>query len=174
MNPEDLEYLLGLSQGDLITVENLITAMLMSSYNDAAYVLGSAYPELGYDGFIEQMNIKAQRVGMSNTHFANTMGFDNENNYSTANDLKKLVQLVLNNTYMMSIVQKTSEEIEYESIEEGIINTTIYSTNDLLTTNTYAKGLKTGYTEDAGLCLIGYFDAGSRATEPTSNDSADD
>lgn len=158
--PEYLEYGFGLVPGDQISVKSLIHTMLLSSYNDSAYVLGASYPNVGYEGFIEQMNIKAEHMGMENTHFANTMGFDDINNYSTANDLQKLIQVVLNNEYMMSIVQKTSETIEYTSIEEGEVSITVYSTNDLLVTNIYAKGLKTGYTKNAGLCLIGYFDAG--------------
>jgi D-alanyl-D-alanine carboxypeptidase (penicillin-binding protein 5/6) len=142
-----------LEQGDVITVENLLKMMLVSSYNDAAIVLAESF---GSEEFLSLMNEKASILGLSNTHFSNPCGFDNSDNYSTADDLRKLVSAFLEYPTLTDIVKNLSMRVEY--IRDGdTVTKTIYTTNSMLEEE-YVKGIKTGYTEDAGECLISLFE----------------
>lgn len=142
-----------LESGDVITVENLLKMMLVSSYNDGAIVLAES---IGSERFISLMNEKASMIGLSNTHFANPCGFDNAGNYSTADDLRKIVSVFLEYPSLTEIVDNLSVDVEY--IRDGdTVKKTIYTTNVMLEKE-YVKGIKTGYTEDAGRCLITLFE----------------
>lgn len=158
--PEDLVWELELEEGDTILVEEILEAMLISSYNDAAYALANS---LDYTTFIEQMNNKAKALGMNNTHFDNPAGWDSPNNYSTAKDLTKLVTAVLNNQTILDITQKSSSKVTWRSNGE-VITKNIYTTNQLLNVNPYNIGLKTGITDQAKQCFIGYFEYDQQKT----------
>ncbi len=154
--PEDLDWTLELKQGDRIKIDYLLKAMLLSSYNDAAIVLANAYPNGGYDSFIKAMNSKAQSLRMKDSMFSNPAGLDNEMNYSTAQDVGKLVSAVLNYKYIVDLSSKGSANISWSSGEE-LKSQIVYSTNQLYGVNPYIKGLKTGITKNAGQCFVGYF-----------------
>jgi len=154
--PEDLDWKLELKQGDRIKIDYLLKAMLLSSYNDCAYILANAYPYGGYDGFIKAMNSKAKSLRLTDTMFNNPAGLDNEMNYSTAQDVGKIVSSVLMNEYILDITGKSSLIISWNEGEE-LKSKTIFTTNQLYGVNPYIKGLKTGITDNAGQCFVGYF-----------------
>ncbi|MFA5622731.1 MAG: hypothetical protein WC981_00670 [Candidatus Dojkabacteria bacterium] len=154
--PEDLDWVLELKEGDRIKIDYLLKAMLLSSYNDTAIVLANAYPNGGYDSFIKAMNSKAQSLRMKDSMFSNPAGLDNEMNYSTAQDVGKLVSAVLNYKYIIDLASKGSVNISWTSGEE-LKSEVLYTTNQLYGMNAYIKGLKTGITKDAGQCFVGYF-----------------
>jgi len=154
--PENLDWKLELQQGDIVKVDVLLKSMLLSSFNDTAYILANAYPNGGYNGFIRAMNSKAKALRMEDSMFSNPAGLDNEKNYSTARDVGKLVSASLNYKYILEITSKASTNISWSSQGE-LKSKTIYSTNQLYGVNPYSKGLKTGITEDAGQCFVGYF-----------------
>lgn len=153
----EIEHVIGFQEGDRVKVAGLLNSMLVASYNDAAYVLAYMYPEGSYDGFIAEMNSRAKVLEMDSTSFENPAGLDHENNYSTAHDLKKLVHLTLQREEILEIVKKTEYTLEYVSVEEGVVNERMFSTNKLYGVVPNVRGLKTGYTADAGLCFIGLF-----------------
>lgn len=153
--PEDIEYTLGLQKGDVISTDQLLKAMLISSYNDAAYVLANEY---GYDAFIELMNQKVKDLGCENTNFVNPMGYDSKNHYSTVQDLKRIVSAVLNYPSILETTQLTGNSISWISNDE-MVEDYIYTTNRLVLENLYVNGLKTGYTEDSGECLITLYES---------------
>ena len=153
--PDNLEWTLNVKQGDRIKIDYILKSMLLSSYNDSAYVLANAYPG-GYDAFIQEMNKKAKVLRMDNSSFSNPAGWDSEENYSTARDIGKLVSAVLNYEYILDIAEKGSAKISWNSGSE-LKNTTVYTTNQLYGSNKYVKGLKTGFTGSAGECFVGYF-----------------
>jgi len=160
--PVDLEWTLKLNIGDSLTVEDALHAMLMSSYNDMAYLAALNYPNGGYDGFIEEMNIRAQNFGMYDTHYVNSYGFDDPENYSTAKDLAKLLNIFMRNEHLMEIISKGGETISIKSWN-GISNQKIiYSTNYLLGRDSRVLGMKTGTTKQAGACFTGYFQMDSQ------------
>ncbi len=142
-----------LESGDVMTVENLLKMMLVSSYNDGAIILAES---IGSEKFISLMNEKVSTLGLSNTHFANPCGFDNTENYSTADDLRKIVSVFLEYPSLTEIVDNLSVDVEYIRSGEAV-KKTIYTTNSMLEKE-YVKGIKTGYTEDAGRCLVTLFE----------------
>jgi len=155
--PADLEWNLQLSIGDSLTVEDALHAMLMSSYNDMAYLFALNYPDGGYDGFIKEMNTRAMLFGMYDTHYVNSYGFDDPENYSTARDLSKILNIFMRNEHLMKIASKGGETITINSWN-GISNQKIiYSTNYLLGRDLRVLGMKTGSTRQAGACFTGYF-----------------
>lgn len=153
--PEDLEWTLKLEQGDRIKIDHLLKAMLLSSFNDTAYVLANAYPG-GYNSFIGEMNKKAKSLRMESSSFDNPAGWDSEGNFSTARDIGKLVSAVLNYEYILDVVGKGTANISWNSGSE-LKNQTVYTTNQLYGVNKYIKGLKTGTTVMAKQCFVGYF-----------------
>lgn len=155
--PENLDWQLELMEGDRIKVDYLLKAMLLSSYNDTAYVIANAYPNGGYSAFITAMNNKAASLRMSESMFSNPAGIDSESNYSTAQDVGKLVSAVINNQYILDIVSNGSFNISWNSGEE-LKSKRVYTTNQLYDVNPYIKGLKTGITENAKQCFVGLFE----------------
>ncbi len=154
--PEDLDWKLGLEDGDVITVENLLKAMLISSYNDSAYVLASAYPYGGYEGFIKAMNKKARGLRMFSSNFSNPAGIDDPLNYSTARDVAILASVARKYPKILNIVNLDKEIVSWNN-KNGLTSKEIVTTNQLYGTNKYMKGLKTGITDLAGQCFVGYF-----------------
>lgn len=155
--PEDLDWQLELNDGFSITVQDLLEAMVISSYNDAAYVIANAYPYGGYDGFINAMNTKAKTLGMENSKFSNPAGLDDPDNYSTANDVAKLVSAVINRHEVLDIAKKGAAVVSWKDSKGKMSSKTIYTTNQLYGTSTYIQGLKTGITKEALQCFAGYF-----------------
>lgn len=154
--PENLDWKLELQEGDIVKVDTLLKSMLLSSFNDTAFILANAYPNGGYSGFIKAMNNKAKALRMEDSMFSNPAGLDNEKNYSTARDVGKLVSAALNYKYIVEVAGKASTNISWSSNGE-LKSKTIYTTNQLYGVNPYSKGLKTGITKDAGQCFVGYF-----------------
>lgn len=154
--PLDLDWQSGLKEEDKISVENLLKAMLISSYNDTGYIFANAYPNGGYDGFINEMNRKATVLKMKYSHFSNPVGIDDTQNYSTARDVAILASVVRKYTEILSIVELEKEVINW-STQDGLISKEILSTNKLFEENKYIKGLKTGITDLSGQCFAGYF-----------------
>lgn len=154
--PEDLDWQLGLNEGDKISIENLLKAMLISSYNDCAFIVANAYPYGGYEGFLQAMNRKARELNMTYSSFSNPAGIDQEGNLSTVKDLAFLVSVIRKYPDILKIVG-TSKEIVNWSSTQGLVSKEILTTNQILGTNRYMKGLKTGITDLAGQCFTGYF-----------------
>lgn len=154
--PNGITLQLGVKQGDKITVENILKAMLISSYNDSAYVIANAYPYGGYDGFIKAMNRKASMLNMDNTHFSNPAGLDQDENYSTAYDVAILSSVSRKYPLILDMVEREREIVNWSS-ESGLLSTEVLTTNKLFEDVKYAHGLKTGNTDLAGQCFVGYF-----------------
>jgi D-alanyl-D-alanine carboxypeptidase len=154
--PNDLDWQLGLVDGDKVSVENLLKCMLISSYNDCSFVIANAYPYGGYTGFINAMNKKAKELKMDSSRFSNPAGIDQENNYSTVRDLALLVSVSRKYDLILKYAGITKEIVNWNS-SNGLISKEILSTNQLLGSNRYIRGLKTGITDLAGQCFAGYF-----------------
>jgi D-alanyl-D-alanine carboxypeptidase len=137
-----------LDKGDKISVENLLKAMLISSYNDASYILAE-HAEGGLDSYVEKMNQFSSVLGLENTEFNNPSGLDdNGGNFSSVRDLYKLATIVVKNETLMSILNQGYADLKWDIGEERI-----FTTNVLLGQNGVVGG-KTGYTEDAGECYL--------------------
>lgn len=160
--PDEVSHVVGFKAGDRVTLGELFDAALINSYNDAALLLAASHPD-GYEAFLLEMNRRAQLLGMANTNFSNPQGYDAVDNYSTARDIQKLTAYAMQYEYLMETVQKKTAEITIEHADgtEEIVE--LESTNKLLDSIKYTKGLKTGYTAEAGPSLVGYFDAGEES-----------
>jgi D-alanyl-D-alanine carboxypeptidase (penicillin-binding protein 5/6) len=159
-NPDDEGQDMELLEDERITVKNLILGVLVSSANDAALVLAQNYPG-GEETFVERMNQKAQELHLKDTFFANPTGLDSDENgdllsirsHTTALDLARLAAVALKNEKILEMV--STSYIEVKDIS-GEIAHPLYNVNELLGRLPGMKGLKTGWTEEAGECLIGY------------------
>jgi D-alanyl-D-alanine carboxypeptidase len=151
---ENMSWTMGLDKGDTITVESLLKAVLVSSYNDAAFVLANNM-EGGWESFVEEMNLYAKKLGLNDTEFNNPSGLDlYGGNSSTARDLYKLTTIVYRNNFIINILSK-----RYMVIEWDIGQKKLYSTNAILGEYGNIAG-KTGFTESAGECFLGITDKG--------------
>lgn len=141
---------MGLVTGEKLTFESLLYGALVHSANDAAATIAENYPA-GLAKFVEIMNQKAVALHLNNTHFANPVGFDNEQNYTTPVDLAKLAKVALNNKLIAKIVSTKSITVSDESFTyfHPLVNV-----NELLGKVPGVAGVKTGYTENGGEILV--------------------
>lgn len=139
---------LGLKAGDTITLYDLIIGMMLTSGNDSAnavaYFLSGSLEE-----FAALMNSRAGEIGMSNTYFVTPSGLDEGGNHSTAYDMALLASAAVQNNTFCDIVSRKSEKITVGNSE-----ITVYNHNKLLSMDDNIFGIKTGYTEKAGRCLV--------------------
>ncbi|MEO7859300.1 MAG: D-alanyl-D-alanine carboxypeptidase family protein [Nitrospirales bacterium] len=135
--------------GEEFLLRDLLTAMLVSSSNDACEAV--AWHIGGNDKrFVAKMNERARALGLKNTHFVNPCGFDAPGHYSTAADLAKLTEQALHEPIFSMMVRTLIRDI---STVDGARRMSLHSTNELLL-DPDVNGVKTGYTSNAGRCLI--------------------
>ena len=146
-----------LQEGERLTIEQLLNVLLIPSANDAAFVLAEHIAG-SVDNFSEMMNNKAKEIGCLNTHFVNPNGIHNKDHYSTAYDLALIGKYAMQFDDIMRIAmvnQYTLPKTNKYNKEDRIFN----ATNGLITKNDEyyypeATGLKTGYTDKAGYCIV--------------------
>ena len=128
-----------------VTVDELMRGMIVQSGNDACIALAELIAG-SEDNFAQLMNKEAQRLGMQNTQFVNSTGLPNPRHYSTAQDLALLT---------MAIIRDFPEYHPLYGMKEFRYNNiTQANRNRLLWSDPTVDGMKTGYTENAGYCLI--------------------
>jgi D-alanyl-D-alanine carboxypeptidase (penicillin-binding protein 5/6) len=136
-----------------VTVDELLRGMIVQSGNDACVALAEAIAGTE-EGFAQMMNREAQRLGMKNTNFVNSTGLPHPQHYTTAYDLSLLATAIL---------MDFPEYYPLYSIKEYRYNNITQSNrNRLLWVDPTVDGMKTGYTENAGYCLITSARRGSR------------
>lgn len=149
---------MGLIEDEKMTVRNLLYGLLVHSANDAALTLASGHP-LGKGEFIYSMEKKAKELGLTNTHFANFSGLDQANHYSTVFDLAHLASYAMENPNFAEIVKTPKITI---SDVTGEHQYNLENTNELIGGIPGIKGVKTGWTEGAGECLVSYVERNGR------------
>ena len=140
---------------EVLTVEQLLELLLVHSANDAANVLAE-YTGGSIDSFVAMMNTKINELGLSDTHFTNPYGLQDNNHYTTAHDLAIIMQYCLKNDDFRKIAGQASCAIPSTNKSEP---RKYSSTNELLiagNSNYYPNLIagKTGYTSEAGECLV--------------------
>lgn len=148
---------LDLRNGDQYTRRELLQALLTGSFNDVAVSLAR---DCGgtVENFVASMNARAHRMGMHNTHFKNPNGLPAEQ-YSTAYDMARAACYAYNNRTIRSMINIPAYELRLNNGKTR----TIRSTNRLLTSHPWVQGMKTGYTNLAGKCLISCAASNGRA-----------
>ncbi len=140
----------GLYNGLKISRKDLLYALMLPSAADAAQAL--AIDNSGsISSFVDLMNEEVEKIGVKNTHFTNPVGMDNIDNYSTAYDMAQILIYALKNDTFKTIFESDSYYIS--SIDKKINKTVKDKERDYGINTSIIKGAKTGYTDDAGLCL---------------------
>ena len=144
---------LGLSRGQKLSFEQLLTGALVSSANDAAYTIAENYPG-GVPAFVSKMNEKAKELNLYNTHFADPAGLDDDDSFTSAEDLVRLSAIAMRHPLFAQIVN--TQQTTVSTIDHQLV-APIKNRNILL--GTYGiNGVKTGYTEGAGEVLSSSMD----------------
>lgn len=140
--------------GQKMTVLDLLYSMMVPSGNDAAMVLADYVGGGDINKFVSMMNAKAKKLGCKNTHFMNPDGLHDKNHYTSARDLAKMAQYALSLPEFSKITNTTTYYVQGETYP-------LVTTNYLIDANRganyyyqYAKGIKTGTTDEAGHCLV--------------------
>jgi D-alanyl-D-alanine carboxypeptidase (penicillin-binding protein 5/6) len=152
---------MGLTEGEVLSLQDLLYGLIMHSGNDAAEVLAANFSG-GRDAFIDAMNKKAKALGLQDTHFTNPTGLEGDGDqYTTAYDLVRLTRYALESfptfksiaATIAYTIPQTQTHKEYSLENE----------TNLLTSYPGVKGVKTGYTPEAGLCLVTYLEYGGHS-----------
>lgn len=133
-----------LQEGEVLTLQELLYGLMLSSGNDAAVAL-ALYSSGSIDEFAHQMNDKARLLGMNGTHFANPNGLDAPNHYSTAEDMAKLAAYAMENPIFAQTVSTKTVSVGKRYLRNH---------NKLLWLYPGTDGVKTGYTKAAGRILV--------------------
>ncbi len=134
-----------LTVAESVPVEALLSGMIVQSGNDAAIALAESVAGTE-EAFVDTMNRAAARLGLSNSHFVNATGLPHPQHYSTASDLATLSRAIMEEFPQYFPMYKVREYRHN--------NITQYNRNRLLGRDPFVDGLKTGYTESAGFCMI--------------------
>ena len=140
--------------GSSMTAIDLLYSMMVPSGNDAAMVLADYVGEGDVNNFVDMMNEKAKELGCKNTHFANPDGLHDPDHYTTARDMYKIATYALTLPKFEEITNTCTYYCDGD-------DTPLITTNYLIDANRggeyyymYAKGIKTGTTNEAGRCLV--------------------
>ena len=139
---------LGLKKNDKITVEDLLYGLMLKSGNDVAVAL-AVHIGGSIEGFAELMNKKSIELGLINTHFVVPHGLDSEEHYTTAYELAKITDYALKIDKIKEIVGTKQYTVTINGQPKSISNT-----NELLGNLNGVYGVKTGFTNGAGRCLV--------------------
>lgn len=138
-----------LRKGEKHSLRDLLYGLMLVSGNDASFAIGERVGG-SVEHFVDKMNFLAHRLGAKNTHFENTHGLDEEGHYTSAKDLATITSYALNNDTFREIVSTQNKKItSLDGKDRYLCNK-----NKLLRTYDGAIGVKTGFTDDAGRCLV--------------------
>lgn len=146
-----IESTIGLEEGEVVTLKDLLAGGLIASGNDAAEALAENISDGDIKKFVAQMNEKAAKLGLASTHFENVTGLDDANQFSSAYDLAILFSEAQKNSLFRELISK--KEYKFQAITPD--NKHEFKTTNRLLKDDYPKvfGGKTGYTDAAGYCL---------------------
>lgn len=154
--------LCGFEEGDTLALGDLLSAMLISSGNDAGIAIAE-HVSGSTEAFAELMNQEAKRLGAVDTHFTNPHGLHDENHYTTAYDMYLILNELIHYNKFVSTISQSSCTVDYTDAGGNAKSKTFESTN-LFFSGTFETpegieiiGGKTGTTNAAGCCLILYF-----------------
>ena len=144
-----------LEPGEILTVEELLYCVMLASANEASNLL-AAYVSGSESAFVDAMNARVQEIGCTGTHFSNANGLEDSDHYSTARDFALIAQEAMRHSLVKDIA---------DTLRHTVPETNIAPARDLTNTNSLlnpdsefyydaAYGIKTGYHESAGYCLV--------------------
>jgi D-alanyl-D-alanine carboxypeptidase (penicillin-binding protein 5/6) len=134
-----------LKVGQSVTVDELLHGLIVQSGSDAAITLAVNIAG-SVAGFVDMMNREAKRLGMTNTHFTSPDGLPEAQHYTTARDLALLAAAIVRD-YPQQYALFSRRDYTFNNVTQS-------NSNRLLWMDPYADGMKTGYTESAGYCIV--------------------
>ena len=151
----------GIGPGSQVSVKDLLYCTMLHSANEAGNILGT-YISGSISAFVDAMNAKAAELGCTNTHFMNPHGMPAENHYSSAYDLYLITVEAMKYPMFMEMANTKYYQTDNAAVNGG---NGFSNSNALITDDAYyarygsylyegASGIKTGYTNAAGYCLI--------------------
>ena len=151
----------GLEEGDTVTYEDLLYALILPSGADAANVLAN-HLFGSMDAFVKEMNVKAKAYGMISTHFVNATGLHDDNHYTTIQDLEQMMKHAWINTAFQKVLTTTKYEIPSTNIKMKSTLLQYAAADESLTLKNDSLafkggqiiGGKSGYTLEAECCLV--------------------
>lgn len=148
-----------LAKGERLTVRDLLYGLMLPSGADAANALARRYGP-GKAAFVAKMNATARRLGLNDTNYTNADGMPSPaGSYSTAFDQVKLAKVALDNSTFRTVVSREVHKVAKSSMQRAH---TWRNTNKLLQSADGVLGVKTGYTNAAGFCLLFAGERGGR------------
>lgn len=148
---------LGLVQGEKLRAADLLAAALIVSANDACHALAD-FVAGDESRFVQQMNSRAAQLGMRDSRFTNACGHDASGHYSSARDLALLSRELLKHPEALDLSAQPRARI---TTLDGARSYEFETRNALIGRYLCARGLKTGYTPNAGKCLVAYAERGN-------------
>ena len=139
---------LELKTGDKLTFESLLYGLMLCSGNDAAAQIAISIAG-SIEEFADLMNWKAESLGLVDTHFITPHGLDEEGHYTTAYELAVMADYALNIPKIAEVVSTKTKTISINGYPRTLVNT-----NELLGYLEGVNGVKTGFTSNAGRCLV--------------------
>lgn len=142
---------LNMKAGERFVLRDLLYSLMLESHNDTAVAIAE---HIGgsVEGFAKLMNIKAEELGLNNTHFVTPNGLDADKHYTTAYELCCIASYAIQNENFMEIVQTPSHQF---SNYDGTRTYSVNNKDAFLTSYDGALGIKTGFTGNAGYCFCG-------------------
>jgi serine-type D-Ala-D-Ala carboxypeptidase (penicillin-binding protein 5/6) len=150
------ENSMGLEEGEILSLEELLYGLILKSGNDASETIAASFPG-GRENFIREMNRKAKELGAGNTNFTNPSGLEgNGNQYTTAKDLVIITKYALDNFELFKKVSSTfTFTIPATSTHKSYA---LENETNLISSYPGVKGVKIGFTNEAGYCLVTFLD----------------
>jgi len=139
-----------LTDGEQLTLEQLLYAMLLESANDSAAAIAIGVAG-SVEAFADLMNRKAESLGLTDTHFTNPHGLDHKEHYTTAQELAAIARCALQNELFRTIVSTRKTTIPHDGTEGVRL---LINHNKLLRLYDGCIGVKTGFTKHSGRCLV--------------------
>ncbi len=139
-----------LTEGETLTLEQLLYALLLESANDAAAAIAIGLSG-SIEAFADEMNRMAESLGLCDTHFVNPHGLDHEEHYTTARELAIITQAALQHPLLSEIVATRKTTIPHAGSEGARL---LVNHNKLLRMYEGCIGVKTGFTKHSGRCLV--------------------
>jgi len=143
--------------GQAVTVYDLLNCLMVKSGNDAALLLADFIGEGSVQTFVDMMNAKAEELGCMDTHFVNPHGLHDEDHYTTAKDLATITKYAQTLPEFNEISDTVSTYLSVDAEKEYPLITTNYMIDEKRGGDYYyefAKGVKTGTTDEAGYCIV--------------------
>jgi len=149
---------MGLSPGEVVTVEDLMYGVFLRSGNDAAETLARVFTDRAH--FVDLMNRKAAALGMAESHFTNPTGLDDPAMNTSAYDMAVAAAAIVVRYSQVLPLSQAREAVMPQVASHKAYD--MHALNRLVGTYQGATGLKTGYTDEAGYCLVGSAQRGTR------------